>query len=54
VRILAAKQFVATRKLGRVHQYVLTFVKGDATRAAQRLTDLDAARVEAAAEGAGE
>jgi hypothetical protein len=54
VRILAAKQFMASRKLGRVHQYVLTFVKGDPVAAAQRLTGLDAAHVVAAAEGAGE
>lgn len=31
------KQFDASRKAGRIHEYVLVFVKGDARRATQRL-----------------
>lgn len=31
------KQFDASRKAGRIHEYVLVFVKGDAKRATQRL-----------------
>jgi hypothetical protein len=29
------KQFTVTRKLGRTHQYVLVFLKGDAREAAK-------------------
>lgn len=35
----AGKQFTASRKLGKAHQNVLTFVKGDPRRAAERLGD---------------
>ncbi len=35
--------FEATRKLGRVHQYVLTFVKGDAKRATAACGPVDVA-----------
>lgn len=35
--IRAGKQFLAGRKLGKTHQNVLTFVKGDAKRAAQAI-----------------
>lgn len=50
VRILAAKQFVASRKLGRTHQYVLTFVKGDGKAATARLGDVDVEAIAAAAD----
>lgn len=32
-------QWRATRKMGRVHQYVLTFIKGDARKATQAIRD---------------
>jgi hypothetical protein len=32
---LAAKQFVASRKVRRMHQHLLVFVKGDGKRAAK-------------------
>lgn len=38
--IRAGKQFQATRKLGKAHQNVLTFVKGDPRRAAERLGEV--------------
>ena len=34
------KQFTASRKLGKTHQNVLTFVKGDARKAAERIGDV--------------
>ena len=37
--IRAGKQFTASRKLGKTHQNVLTFVKGDPKRATERLGD---------------
>lgn len=39
--IRAGKHFQATRKIGKQHQYVLIFVKGDGKRAAQRLGDVE-------------
>ena len=39
--IRAGKQFSATRKAGKTHQYVLCFVKGDAKRAAARLDKIE-------------
>lgn len=38
--IRAGKQFTASRKLGKTHQNVLVFVKGDGKRAAQRCGDV--------------
>lgn len=38
--IRVGKQFTASRKAGRRHQYVLNFVKGDPKAAAQRLGDV--------------
>lgn len=38
--IRAGKQFMASRKLGKTHQNVLTFVKGDPKRATERLGDV--------------
>jgi hypothetical protein len=38
----AERPFVATRKLTRVHQHLLIFVKGDAKRAATRITEAPA------------
>lgn len=38
--IRAGKQFTASRKLGKTHQNVLTFVKGDPKRATERLGDV--------------
>lgn len=39
--IRAGKQFIATRKVGKRHQYVLVFVKGDGKRATQRLGEIE-------------
>lgn len=39
--VRAERPFRATRKLTRVHQHMLVFVKGDAKRAAQRLEDAE-------------
>lgn len=39
--IRAGKPFVTSRKVGRTHQYVLVFVKGDPKRAAGRLGDVE-------------
>ena len=39
--VRAGRPFRATRKLTRVHQHMLVFVKGDAKRAAQRLEDAE-------------
>ena len=38
--IRVGKQFTASRKLGKTHQNVLTFVKGDARKAAERIGDV--------------
>lgn len=38
--IRVSKQFTASRKLGKTHQNVLTFCKGDPKRATQRLGDV--------------
>ena len=38
--IRVGKQFTASRKLGKTHQNVLTFCKGDAKKAVQRLGDV--------------
>lgn len=38
--IRVGKQFTASRKAGRRHQYVLNFVKGDPKKATQRLGDV--------------
>lgn len=40
--VRAAKQFVASRKLGRTHQYFLTFVKGDPKKATEAAGDCEA------------
>lgn len=47
----AAKQFVVSRKMGRVHQTVLVFVKGDPKRATQACADIKS--MEAAAKAMG-
>lgn len=39
--IRAGKHFQATRKVGKQHQYVLIFVKGDGKSATQRLGDVE-------------
>lgn len=39
--IRAGKQFSSTRKLGRTHQYVLVFVKGDPAKAAAAVGECD-------------
>lgn len=41
--IRAGKQFTATRKLGKTHQQVLVFCKGDPRKATERLGDVDVA-----------
>ena len=43
--IRVGKQFTASRKLGKTHQNVLTFVKGDPKRAAARLGDVQLAEI---------
>ena len=37
VRLTVTRQFNQSRKIGRIHQYVLVFTKGDGRRAADRL-----------------
>lgn len=44
--IRVGKQFSASRKVGRTHQYVLNFVKGDPKAAAQRIGDVEIAQLE--------
>jgi DNA modification methylase len=39
--IRAGKQFAATRKLGKTHQQVLVFLKGDAKRAVEAIGEVD-------------
>lgn len=39
--IRAGKPFLATRKVGKQHQYVLVFVKGDARKATERLGKIE-------------
>lgn len=39
--IRAGKQFQASRKMGRTHQYVLNFVKGDPKKATERIGDVE-------------
>lgn len=39
--IRVGKQFNASRKMGRTHQYVLVFVKGDPKKATERLGEID-------------
>lgn len=39
--VRAGKAFQATRKMGRTHQYVLNFVKGDPKKASERLGTVD-------------
>jgi hypothetical protein len=52
--IRAGKIFSASRKLGKTHQNILVFVKGDGAKAAQACgpVDVDSAAIEAAAGGA--
>lgn len=40
------RAFNATRKVGRTHQYVLTFVKGDPKKATERLGDVELPEME--------
>ena len=40
------RAFNATRKMGRTHQYVLTFVKGDPKKATERLGDVELPEME--------
>lgn len=39
--IRAGKSFLATRKMGRTHQYCLCFVKGDPKKATERIGDVE-------------
>ena len=41
--VRAGKQFSASRKLGKTHQNILVFVKGDGKKAAQACGDIDVA-----------
>lgn len=45
--IRAGKQFAATRKLGKTHQNVLVFLKGDAKRAVEAIGEVDFAEGDA-------
>jgi hypothetical protein len=47
--IRTGKQFAATRKLGKTHQNVLVFVKGDPRRATEACGDVEVGDIEAAA-----
>lgn len=47
----AAKQWVVSRKMGRTHQTVLIFVKGDPRKATAECEDLDAVRASVRAMG---
>jgi DNA modification methylase len=49
--VRVARQFETTRKLGKTHQNVLVFVKGDARKATEAVGDVEFAEV-AAADGA--
>lgn len=49
--IRAGKQFQATRKLGKTHQNVLVFVKGDAKAATAAVGEVEFADIDAPAEG---
>ncbi|MBU66426.1 MAG: chromosome partitioning protein ParB [Cupriavidus sp.] len=49
--IRAGKQFAASRKLGKVHQNVLVFVKGDWKRAVAACGDVDPSQILSALEG---
>ena len=52
LRIRAARYFVESRKLGRTHQTVLTFVNGDGKRAAEAAGQVDRTIVQEAIDGA--
>lgn len=52
LRIRAARYFVESRKLGRTHQSVLCFVKGDGKAAAQAAGEVDQSALEEAVEAA--
>lgn len=49
--IRAGKQFEATRKLGRMHQEILIFLKGDGRRATAACAPIDGSALDAAIEG---
>lgn len=51
--IRAGKQFAATRKLGRMHQELLIFLKGDARRATEAMAPIDAKAIDEALTAAG-
>lgn len=51
--IRAGKQFAATRKLGRMHQELLIFLKGDARRATEAMAPIDAKAIDEALKAAG-
>lgn len=44
--IRAGKQFAASRKLGRMHQEILIFLKGDEKRATQAMAEIDARAID--------
>lgn len=44
--IRAGKQFTATRKLGKTHQNVLVFVKGDARKATEAIGEIEFGEIE--------
>jgi hypothetical protein len=48
--VRAGKQFAATRKLGKTHQNVLVFVKGDPRRATEACGDVEVGEIEAEAD----
>lgn len=49
--IRAGKQFATTRKLGKTHQNVLVFVKGDPRKATEACGEVEVGDIEAAASG---
>ena len=51
--IRAGRQFQGGRKLGKTHQNVLVFVKGDAKKATEAIGDVEFAEVDQASEDAG-
>ncbi|HEY3435090.1 MAG TPA: hypothetical protein VGK41_05510 [Solirubrobacterales bacterium] len=52
LRIRAARYFVESRKLGRTHQSVLVFVKGDGKRAAEAAGEVDRTAIQEAVDAA--
>lgn len=52
--IRAGKQFAATRKLGKTHQQVYVFCKGDPRKATEAVGEVEVGKIEASANESGE